>query len=151
MKTHLNSSFKACLLLALVLAAAALPARAQSNGIPGPQDYERFSHFITDRNIFDPSRQPHEYNRTRNFVRHTPRSRATPGIQFVGTMSYGKGLFAFFSGNSEDLSSILRVGDKIQDYAITGIAAKSVVLETADKKEQILELGMACARQTANG
>jgi len=141
MKTHINPGFKSCLLLALALAAAALPARAQSNGIPGPQDYERFSHFITDRNIFDPSRQPHEYSQNRKFVRRTIRPRATPGIQFVGTMSYGKGRFAFFSGNSEDLSNILRVGDKVQNYTIAGIAAKSVVLETADKKEQILELG----------
>ena len=119
MKTHLNSSFKACLLLALVLAAAALPARAQSNGIPGPQDYERFSHFITDRNIFDPNRVPHDYNPDPELCASHAPPRATPGIQLVGTMSYGKGLFAFFSGNSEDLSSMLRVGGKIPDYTIT--------------------------------
>jgi len=129
------------LLAALALAAMVNPACAQTNGEPGPQDYSRFGHFITDRNIFDPARQPHDYNRSRTFVRHTQRPKAAPGVQFVGTMSYEKGLFAFFSGNSDDLSRIVRVGDKFQDYTVTGIESKSVVLESADKKSRFLNLG----------
>ncbi len=49
--THL----KICLALAAVLAAGA-GACAQSNGVPGPADYSKFSQFVTDRNIFDPNR-----------------------------------------------------------------------------------------------
>src|ERR1039457_6825213 len=43
----------------LVLLASAAFAFAQSNGVPGPADYTKFSSFVTDRNIFDPARVPH--------------------------------------------------------------------------------------------
>ena len=49
---------KILLALAAVLAGET-GAFAQSNGVPGPTDYAKFSQFITDRNIFDPARQPH--------------------------------------------------------------------------------------------
>ena len=125
-------------LLALWLAAGA--ACAQSTDIPGPSDYARFSHFITDRNIFNPDRQPHTYNRNSTYRSYrTSRPRAgTPGIQFVGTMNYEKGMFAFFGGNSADLSQVLQVGGKIAGYTITEIAQDAVRLEAADKKEQTL-------------
>ncbi len=125
----------------MVLAAAA--AFAQSNGVPGPQDFASFSHFITDRNIFDPNRVPHSYNPNHSYrPSRTRRSSGTPGIQLVGTMSYEKGRFAFFGGNSADLSKVLQAGGKIADYTITEIAADSVQVESADKKEQaIMKIG----------
>ena len=121
-----------------MLALAGTAVFAQSNGVPGPQDYPSFSHFITDRNIFNPDRVPHSYNRNSTFrsTRTTRRSNGTPGIQLVGTMSYEKGMFAFFGGNSADLSKVLPVGGKIADYTITEIAVDFVRLESADKKEQ---------------
>lgn len=129
------------LALALVLAFAGAAACAQSNRIPGPQDYASFSKFITDRNIFDPSRQPHYYDPNRRFTHH-PRPHGTPGIQLVGTMSYDKGMFAFFNGNSSELSKVLQVGNKIVDYTITEIMPSFVLLESADKKEQsMLKIG----------
>ena len=116
---------------------ATTAAFAQSNGIPGPQEYAAFSHFITDRNIFNPNRVPHYYNRNSTYrPRSTSRRNGTPGIQFVGTMNYEKGMFAFFGGNSADLSKVLQVGGKIADYTITEISLDSVRLESADKKEQ---------------
>lgn len=131
---RISDFVKCSLMLAVGLAGSAI-ASAQSNSVPGPQDYAAFSHFITDRNIFDPNRQPHFYDPTHRFV---PRSRPnwTPGIQFVGTMSYAKGWFAFFSGNSADLSKVEQAGNQIAGYTITEITANSVVLESADKKEQ---------------
>lgn len=112
-------------------------ARAQS-GVPGPDEYERFSHFITDRNIFDPNRQPHDYNSRRTYTRTRTRTpRGTPAIQFVGTMSYEKGKFGFFSGNNADLSQVAQAGDKLQGYTITSITATNVMLTSADNKEQI--------------
>ena len=129
------SGFGAQASLALAVVLASPVAFAQSNRIPGPQDYALFSHFITDRNIFDPNRVPHSYNP--NQTRRISRTRrGTPGIQLVGTMSYEKGLFAFFSGNSSELSKVLQVGSKILDYTIMEIAPSFVVLESADKKEQ---------------
>jgi hypothetical protein len=127
----------------IILLAGSVCTFAQSNGVPGPDEYARFSHFITDRNIFDPSRQPHNYDSSHVFRPNRVRTpRGTPAVQFVGTMSYEKGLFAFFSGNSMDLSQILRVGDKLQNYTITDITATNVMMESADKKEQLeLEIG----------
>ena len=58
-------------LLALGLAGGSA-AFAQSNSVPGPADYNSFSRFITDRNIFDPNRQPHYSGGTRPMLRiHT--------------------------------------------------------------------------------
>lgn len=128
--------------LALIILTASAAASAQSNGVPGPDDYAAFSRFITDRNIFDPNRVAHDYNPRRSFVRRTPRSIRPPSIELVGTMSYDKGMFAFFSGNSEDLSQVLQVGGKLQGYTITAVTTDSVGLESADKKEQIeLKIG----------
>jgi hypothetical protein len=139
MKTQFNN-LRVAVALALLMAGAA--AFAQSNRLPGPQDYARFSSFITDRNIFDPNRTPHSYvpGQSHHTI-HTHRNGA-PGIQLVGTMSYEKGLFAFFSGNSSDLSQVLQVGGKLEDYTVTDIAVNSVRLESADKKDQsFLEVG----------
>ncbi len=135
--------FKIRLVLGAVLIGS-VAAFAQSNGVPGPDEYARFSHFITDRNIFDPSRQPHNYDSSHVFhtVQPVRTPRGTPGIQFVGTMSYEKGMFAFFSGNNIDLSKVLQVGDKLQGYLITDITATNVLMTSADKKEQLeLEIG----------
>jgi hypothetical protein len=131
-----------CLVLGAAILMGGVAAFAQSN-IPGPDDYIGFSRFITDRNIFDPSRQPHNYDSHRTYQRtHVRTPRGTPGIQFVGTMSYEKGLFAFFSGNNIDLSKVLRVGDNLQGYLITDITATNVLMTSTDKKEQIeLEVG----------
>jgi hypothetical protein len=132
-----------CLALGAAVLMGSVAAFAQSNGVPGPDEYAAFSHFITDRNILDPTRQPHNYDSRRSFRPTRIRTpRGTPAVQFVGTMSYEKGLFAFFSGNNVDLSQILRVGEKLQGYAITDITATNVVMESADKKEQLeLEIG----------
>jgi hypothetical protein len=111
-------------------------AFAQSNnGVPGPQDYAKFGHFIADRNIFDPNRQPHYYNSSQTYHPH-PIHHGMPTIQFVGTMSYNKGLFAFFSGNSSDLSQVSQVGSKVAGYTITEITPDFVALESADKKDE---------------
>ena len=58
LRAYVRPSPVASRLLALALSGGHA-AFAQSNGVPGPQDYAAFSHFITDRNIFDPNRVPH--------------------------------------------------------------------------------------------
>jgi len=135
MKTFLQNSQVALLLLL----GSATFACAQTNGVPGPTDYAKFSSFVTDRNIFDPNRQPHSYSpSSRPRVRTHPRtSTETPGAVLVGTMSYEKGWFAFFNGNSDDLKKALRVGEKITDYTVVAVSAAGVRLESEDKKEQL--------------
>ena len=115
-------------------------ASAQSNGVPGPTDYSRFSSFITQRNIFDPNR----YARTSRTFAHDPyrpthQSRSTPAFTLVGTMSYEKGMFAFFDGNNSDLRKVLYQSDTngIAGYIVTEITLTGVKLESADKKETV--------------
>lgn len=122
----------------LLAAWSATAASSPSNGIPGSQDYAKFTAFIADRNIFDPSRQPHNPT-SRPSGRH-PR-RAAPGIQFVGTMSYDKGRFAFFSGNSSDLSKVVRVGDTFLNYTVAAVCSTNVVLEATNQTQINIGLG----------
>jgi hypothetical protein len=141
---------KIFLALAAVLAGGT-GAFAQSNGVPDATNYVQFSRFVTDRNIFDPNRTPHYYpSNTRPRTRTRTRSNAAPGIMLVGTMSYEKGLFAFFNGNNADLKKALRVADKIADYTVTDISPGRVKLESADKKQQ-LELKVGDGLRQENG
>jgi len=113
-------------------------AAAQSNGVPGPAAYSAFSTFITERNIFDPGRQPRNSGNARRTYR--PRvSRAAPTFTLVGTMSYEKGMFAFFDGNNPDLRRVLYQSDSnsIAGYTVAEITLVGVKLQTADKKETV--------------
>ena len=123
-------------ILALALAVTAVALAQSNNSTPGATDYAAFSRFVAARNIFDPNRQPHytstRTTRTRTTTRtHSP---STPAFTFVGTMGYEKGLFAFFSGNSDELKQVLPVGQKIAGYTVTQIAQGRVTLAGADKK-----------------
>lgn len=124
------------LILALALAGG-LGALAQTNNkIPGPADTAAFSRFVTDRNIFNPNREPHYTSQARpKTVRtHSP---SAPAFTLVGTMSYEKGLFAFFSGNSAELKKVLPVSEKIAGYTVTEVAQGRATLESADKKQKL--------------
>jgi len=143
----LGSRCKVLALLALVLAGGF--ARAQSNDVPGDTEYAAFSRFITQRNIFDPNRYPHEthtYHRPRNSMRLN----SAPAFTLVGTMSYGKGTFAFFSGNSDEFKKILPVSGTIAGYEVTGITMAGASLQGADKKAIQLNIGDQL-RQENNG
>ncbi len=137
-------------ILAFALAVTAVAvAQSNNNGTPGPTDYAQFSRFVAARNIFDPSRQPHyTSSRTRTTTRtHSP---STPAFTFVGTMGYEKGLFAFFSGNSDELKQVLPVGQKIAGYTVTQIAQGRVTLAAADKKGD-LQLRIGDVMRQENG
>jgi hypothetical protein len=137
--------------LAALLVLAAGGAFAQSNnGIPGPTNYALFSRFITDRNIFDPARQPHYYSTT---TRNRPRTRVSasaPAFTLVGTMSYEKGMFAFFSGNNADLKKVLPVSEKIANYTVTEISIGHAVLQATNAPDK-LELKVGDVVRQENG
>lgn len=129
--------------LLAVLASASFAA-AQSNTVAGPTDYASFSRFITERNIFDPNRYPRNARegRTRNTIRTTRTQRAAPTFTLVGTMSYHKGMFAFFDGNNADLRKVLSAPASIADYTVAEVTLSGVKLESADKKETVqLKIG----------
>ena len=129
--------------LALALANG-FTAAAQSNRVsggprvPGPTAYAQFSAFITERNIFDPSRFA-RYTPTGQYRPPTRRNVSAPTFTLVGTMSYEKGMFAFFDGNQPYLRKVLYQSDSnsIAGYTVTEITLTGVTLQTADKKETV--------------
>jgi len=129
----------------ILLAAFALTngicVRAQSNVVPAASDYAKFSSFVTERNIFDPNRVPHTtYTprvRTTRTTTRTRTSNSAPTFSLVGTMSYEKGLFAFFNGNNSDLKRVLPVNARIAGYTVAKIVSGRVLLVSDDKKEQL--------------
>jgi hypothetical protein len=134
------------LLLALLLAGG--PARAQSNDIPGETDYGAFSRFITQRNIFDPNRYPHESHTYQRTVSRP--SNSAPAFTLVGTMSYAKGNFAFFSGNGDDFKKILPVSGTIAGYTVKEITLTQAILQGPDKTNLQMNIGDQL-RQENNG
>jgi hypothetical protein len=132
------------IILAAALAlAGALPAGAQSNGVPGDTSYSQFSQFIANRNIFDPARYPRNTTRPRPIisVRQRVRTAGAPQFTFVGAMSYSKGLFGFFDGSSYEYQKVLAVGGSIAGYTVTEVTTSLVKLLGPDKKEVVLNLG----------
>ena len=140
------------ILLAALALTNAISARAQSNGVPGAADFGKFSAFITDRNIFDPNRVPHTVYtpRARTRVTRTRTASSAPAFSLVGTMSYQKGYFAFFSGNNDGLKSVLPVSGKIAGYTVTQIVQGRATLETTNKLEK-LELKVGDVLRQENG
>lgn len=140
-----------CATLLALLAAVSLASAQTNKNIPGPTDYAAFSKFVTDRNIFDPSRQPHytsSHTRTTTRTR-TRASSSAPAFTLVGTMEYEKGMFAFFSGNSEELKKALQASQKIAGYTVTDISYGRVTLESADKKQKLeLKVGDVMREET---
>ena len=107
--------------------------------VPGPTAYPAFSGFITARNIFDPNRLPRNSRNTQTNIRQTRTQRSAPTFTLVGTMSYEKGMFAFFEGNNSELRKVLYQSDTngIAGYTVTEITLTGVKLQTADKKETV--------------
>ena len=127
------------ILLAALALTGGFVARAQSNRVPGATDYPAFSGFVTDRNIFDPNRVPHTVYtpRLRTRITHTRTASSAPAFSLVGTMSYQKGYFAFFSGNDDELKRVLPVSGKIAGYTVTRIAQGRALLETTNPAEKL--------------
>jgi hypothetical protein len=140
------------ILLASLALTVGFVVRAQSNRVPGATDYAAFSGFVTERNIFDPNRVPHTVYtpRVRSRTTHTRTASAAPAFSLVGTMSYQKGYFAFFSGNDDGLKQVLPVSGKIAGYTVTQIVQGRATLETTNQAEK-LELKVGDVLRQENG
>ena len=103
--------------------------RARRRPTPPPQnhDYSSFQ-IIADRNIFDPNRYPHT---TRSRGRSI--SPSAPGFSLVGTMSYRKGMLAFFDGNESDYRKVLSLNGTIAGYKVVEITLHGVKLASTNK------------------
>jgi hypothetical protein len=139
----MNMTRTKIILATLLALAGGFAAQSQSNrnSTPGSTDYNQFSRFITDRNIFDPTRYPRggstQIKRPQN---HRPTAGA-PYVTLVGTMSYEKGMFAFFDSNNQDMKKIIGAGEEIGIYTVKDISKNMVTLAGKDKKEFTMKVG----------
>ena len=102
-------------------------AAAQQTNAPAGTDFQAFR-IIAERNIFDPNRFPH----TARSARRTTNNRA-PAFSLVGTMSYKKGMLAFFDGTDSEYRKVLSQNGVIAGYKVTDITLRGVNLESAGK------------------
>ena len=130
--------------LVMLVLAAAFFAHAQSTDDSSPTIDFRSFEVIVQRNIFDPNRYPH----TSNYHRRET-YRGVPTFSLAGTMSYRKGMFAFFNGTSDVYQKALQSGGKIAGYTVTKITFEGAQIE-ADGKTINLKVGDAM-RQAGNG
>ena len=80
----------------------------------------------------------------RTSIRPTRTQRSAPAFTLVGTMSYEKGMFAFFDGNNSDLRKVLYPSDTngIAGFTLTDLTLSGATLESADKKQTVaLKIG----------
>jgi hypothetical protein len=95
---------------------------------------------VTDRNIFDPNRTPRRPPGTQ------PPPKIANSFSLVGVMSYEKGTFAFFDGNSSDYQKAVKVNDLVAGYKVTRIEPNSVDLLTGTNHVE-LRVGMQLRRE----
>ncbi len=115
---------------------------ASSSSLSGtngnPLDYANFK-IVADRNIFDPNRYPAR-------VRPPSQQTLVDSFSLVGTMSYEKGTFAFFSGSSSQYQKALKTSETIAGYKITNIGENTVKL-TEGTNQIELRIGMQMRRE----
>lgn len=92
---------------------------AGTNSNSSPLDFSAFR-LVVDRNIFDPNRAPRRGP--------TVAVRTVDAFTLVGTMSYEKGIFAFFDGSSSDYKKVLKPKETIAGYKVISISPDSVKL-----------------------
>ncbi len=134
---------------------AAMAALALTAGICGAQstndstdnstitDFSSFQ-VIPQKNIFDPNRYPRE---TQNY--HRQRSQGVPTFSLAGTMSYRRGMFAFFNGTDPDYQKAVENGGTIAGFTVTNITMTNACL-IAGKKTIALAVGAAMQQDGDN-
>jgi hypothetical protein len=91
-----------------------------TNAGPASLDYSAFR-LVVERNIFDPNRSPRS-------ARPAAQPKTVDAFTLVGTMSYEKGVFAFFDSSSSDFKKVLKPQDTIAGYKLISISPDSVKL-----------------------
>lgn len=136
------------LALGILLASTALSVRAQQTAPPAATDYPAFSRFISDRNIFDPSRRPRTVRTETPPPAPKPRPAVTPSFSLVGTMDYGKGVFAFFDGTSTGYRKSVQNDGEIAGYKVAEILPTGVTLVGPDNSRVTMKIGMQMRQET---
>lgn len=110
-----------------------------TNSSGGALDYSAFR-LVVNRNIFDPNRVPHSGP-------STTQPKTVDAFTLVGTMSYEKGIFAFFDGTRSDYQKVLKPEDTIAGYKVLAISADSVKLMMSTNNVVELSVGTQMRRR----
>ena len=118
---------------------------------PAVLDSKALARRVSDRNIFDPDRQP----RTRGESRPTPKpvvavAADAPEMGLVGVMTFPKGTFAFFDGNAAEYRKTLQLLALIAGHTVTAITPQSVTLSESNRPPVLLKVGQRL-RKDAEG
>jgi hypothetical protein len=127
--------FPFCLFL---LTASAQSTNDSSSNDSQSTDYSSFQ-VISERNIFNPNRYGSTYHP--HYESHE-----VPTFSLAGTMSYRKGMFAFFSGTSESYRKALEKGGTIAGYTVAKIDFDGVQLQSSSKTID-MKVGAAMQRE----
>ena len=137
-------------LLAWIAFGSGLTHAAETNQ-PTVLDSKALARRVSERNIFDPDRQP----RTRRESRPIPKpvvavAADAPEMGLVGVMTFQKGTFAFFDGNAAEYRKTLQVQALIAGHAVTAITPQSVTLSESNGPPVLLKVGQRL-RKDAEG
>ena len=120
-----------------VMLTPVITAMAAETNHMAQADYSAFR-LICERNIFN---QHREEGRTKEVIP----AGIIDAFSLVGTMSYGKGEFAFFDGTRPDYRSVLRPGGEIGDFKVLKIEPQGVMLQGGGKSIDV-KVGMQMRR-----
>ena len=137
-------------LLAWIAFGSGLSHAAETNQ-PTVLDSKALARRVSERNIFDPDRQP----RTRGESRPIPKTVVAvaadaPEMGLVGVMTFQKGTFAFFDGNAAEYRKTLQVQALIAGHTVTAITPQSVTLSESNGPPVLLKVGQRL-RKDAEG
>ena len=137
-------------LLAWIAFGSGLSHAAETNQ-PTVLDSKALARRVSERNIFDPDRQP----RTRRESRPIPKpvvavAADAPEMGLVGVMTFQKGTFAFFDGNAAEYRKTLQVQALIAGHNVTAITPQSVTLSESNGPPVLLKVGQRL-RKDAEG
>ena len=108
-------------------------AFAGTTNVPAQTGFAQFQ-AIAERNVFNPNRVP--VRRGSGRVENARPSSADL-ITLVGTMSYTKGTFAFFSGSTADYQKALERDGKIAGFTVAAIQPDAVTLTTSNRTVEL--------------
>ena len=137
-------------ILAWIAFGSGLSHAAETNQ-PAVLDSKALARRVSERNIFDPDRQP----RTRGESRPIPKpvvavAADAPEMGLVGVMTFPKGTFAFFDGNAAEYRKTLQVQALIAGHTLTAITPQSVTLSESNGPPVLLKVGQRL-RKDAEG
>lgn len=125
----------------LLLSLASAGAQEKTNAIP-TTDFRAFE-LVVKRNIFDANRRAGHISAPKPEEKRPQ----IDSLSLLGTISYEKGLFAFFGGSSSAYRKVLGPDDTIAEFHIKEIAYDHVCLSVSNEPPVELHVGSQLRRE----